>query len=453
MTRKRRPQGDPIEHEIELALNPGAFIPYDASFSFVSELDGVAAEIAKLISSDPARAVSLYETFLAACYLKIEELDDSSGRFGQFVDELYCGWIQARQANQADPDDTAKQLLTWIDQDDYGFCYRLEMDAVKVFNKANLAAFVNLVRARFDATAKRTAKEDDKLRERPDYLRRRWGEVLRTLYATQKDVAAYVALAEETGLTAKDCHAIATLLVSKRKPEAALTWVERGFAVDKQTPHGSMSSHDLAKLKRDLLTKLGRGNEALDAAWADYRKHPSTYTYDDLMKYVPKGQRKQWHEKAIEAAMGADLRSIMDLLLKTKELDRLAEFVRKTKDDDLADLSHYAAEPVAKKFEKPHPDLAARLWRAQGLRIVNAKKSKYYDAALSYFESAKRCFERAGQQDEWSKTVRQVRADHHRKSSFMPGFERLVDGMGPNDEPSFLELAKARWNAKERRTR
>ena len=453
MTRKRRLQGDPIEHEIELALNPGAFIPYGASFSFVSELDEVAAKISKLISSAPARAVRLYETFLAACYLKIEEFDDSSGSFGQFVDELYCGWIKARQANKADPNETAKQLLTWIDQDDYGFCYRLEMDAVKVFNKANLAAFVKLVRARFDAAAQRTGKEDDELRERPDYLRRRWGEVLRTLYAAQKDVAAYVALAEETGLTAKDCHAIATLLVSKRKPKEALTWVERGFEVDKQDPHGSMSSHDLAKLKRDLLTKLGRGDEALDAAWADYRKHPSTYTYDDLMKYVPKGQRKQWHDKAIEAAMGGDLRSIMDLLLKTKELDRLAALVRQAKDDDLEDLSHYATEPVAKKFEKPHPYLAARLWRAQGLRIVNAKKSKYYDAALSNLESAKRCFERAGQQDEWSKTVRQIRADHHRKSSFMPRFERLVEGIGPSDEPSFLELAKARWSAKERRTR
>ena len=292
MTRKRRPQGDPIEHEIELALNPGAFIPYGASFSFVSELDGVAAKIAKLISSDPARATALYETFLAACYLKIEELDDSSGSFGQFVDELYCGWIKARQANKADPDETAKQLLTWIDQDDYGFCYRLEMDAVKVFNKANLAAFVKLVRARFDSAAQRTGKEDDKRRERPDYLRRRWGEVLRTLYAAQKDVAAYVALAEETGLTAKDCHAIATLLVSKRKPEEALAWVERGFEIGKQDPHGSMSDHDLAKLKRDLLTKLGRGDEALDAARDDYRKHASTYTNDGLKQLVKHTKQK-----------------------------------------------------------------------------------------------------------------------------------------------------------------
>ncbi len=454
MPRKRHTQGDPIEHEIELVLNPGVIIPYGASFSFVSKLDGVAAKIAKLISSDPTRATALYETFLAACYLKIEELDDSSGSFGQFVGEIYCGWIKARQANKADPNETAIQLLTWIDQDDYGFCYRLEMDAAKVFNKANLAAFVSLVRERFEAAGKkRTAKDDEKLWKRSDYLRRHWGEVLRTLYAAQKDVAAYVTLAEETGLTAKDCHAIATLLVSKRKPEEALTWVERGFEVNKEDPHRSMSSHDLAELKRDLLTKLGRGDEALDAAWDDYRKHPSTYTYDDLMKYVPKSQRKQWHDKAIEAAMGGDIRSIMELFRKTKELDRLADIVRQAKDDDLEDLGLYATEPVAKKLERSHPDLAARLWRAQGLRIVNTKKSKCYDTALSNLENAKHCFERAGQQDEWSKTVCQIRAAHHRKSRFMPRFERLVAGTGPSDEPSFLDLAKARWNTKEQRTR
>ena len=50
-------------------------------------------------------------------------------------------------------------------------------------------------------------------------------------------------------------------------------------------------------------------------------------------------------------------------------------------------------------------------------------------------------------------TVGQVRADHCRKSSFMPGFERLVEGMPPNDEPSFIDRAKARWRTKERSDR
>lgn len=97
MTRKPRAKTDPLEREIELALNPGAFIPDCACFSFVSDLDEVAAKIAKLTANGPSRAVTLYETFLAASYAKIEELDDSSGSFGQFVAELYCGWIKARR--------------------------------------------------------------------------------------------------------------------------------------------------------------------------------------------------------------------------------------------------------------------------------------------------------------------------------------------------------------------
>ena len=212
-----------------------------------------------------------------------------------------------------------------------------------------------------------------------------------------------------------------------------------------------MAGHDLAQLKRDLLTKLGRGKEALDAAWADFREHPSKYTYDDLMKFVPKAERRRWHEKAIEAAKGADLHSLIELLLETKEMERLADLVRRTKDQALEGLSHYATEPAAKKLDKAHPDVAARLWRAQGMRIVNAKKSKYYDAALSNFESAKRCFERAGLAAEWVKTVSQVRAEHHRKTGFMSGFESLVAGAGPSDEPSFLERAKARWSGRQRR--
>jgi hypothetical protein len=225
MTRKARSKVDPIEQEIELTLNPGAFIPDRACYSFVSDLDKVAAKIAKLIASDPSRAVALYETFLAACYLKIEELDDSSGSFGQLVDELYCGWIKARQAEGASPDETVARLLAWMDDDEYGFCYQLEKDAAKVLDKANLAAFVTQIRARFDA------------------------------------------------------------------------------------------------------------------------------------------------------------------------------------------------------------------------------------AALSNFESAKRCFERAGLHAEWQKTISQVRADHHRKSGFMSGFEHLVEGTGPSDEPSFMEQAKVRWGERHRRAR
>lgn len=444
MTRKQRGKADPLEHEIQSALNPGAFIPDRACFSFVSDLDEVAAGIGRIAETDPARAIALYETFLAGCHEKAEEVDDSSGSFGQFVGEIFCGWIKARRAAHADPGETATRLLAWMDDDPYGFCHGLEKDAAKAFDKAGLAAFEKQIRARFDAAAPAT---DGSFRDRTEYLRRRWGEALRTVYREQKNVGAYVSLAEATGLTAEDCHAVATLLVTRRKPEEALGWVERGVILDKKTQHGSVAGHDLAKLKREVLTKLGRGREALEAAWADFRKHPSKYSYGDLMKLVPRIERSRWHEKAIEAAKGADLHSLIELLLETREPERLVDLVRRSKDAALERVGHYITEPAAKKLEKSHPDLAARLWRAQAMRIVNTKKSKYYAAALSNFERAMRCYEKAGLTAEWEKIVSQVRAEHHRKTGLMSGFEDLVAGSGPSARPSFLERARARWGA------
>ncbi len=82
-------------------------------------------------------------------------------------------------------------------------------------------------------------------------------------------------------------------------------------------------------------------------------------------------------------------------------------------------------------LKRNHPEIAARLFCAMGMRIVNAKKSKYYGAALDNLGNAKRCYEKAGMDDAWAALVAEVREHHHRKYGFMPGFERLVAGSGP----------------------
>jgi hypothetical protein len=443
--RKSRGLLGQMEQLIEVALQPGHFISYKASYDFVCDLNAVEKRTAGLLRTEPNVAVSLYETFIAGCHEKAEEIDGSDGSFGQFVGDLFCGWIKARQAARADPDDTAARLLAWMDDDPYAFCYQMETDAAKVLSKAGLAAFAKQVRARLDATATMTEAPGTSSLRGLEYQRRRCGEILRAIYRAQRDVEAFVALCEATGLTAKDCQDMATIFVSRRKPEVALSWVERGLALDENDAHGSIAYHDLAHLKRDLLTKLGRGNEALEAAWIEFQAHPSKYSYDDLMKYVPKSERRAWHKKAIDAAAGTDLQSLIELLIETRETERLAELVGRTKDASLQGVSHYATEPAAKRLEKTRPDLAARLWCAQGMRVVNAKKSKYYDAALSNFARARRCYEKAGLDADWKRVVSKVRAEHRRKTGFMAGFEEIVAGTRPGEKPSFLERAKARW--------
>ncbi len=111
----------------------------------------------------------------------------------------------------------------------------------------------------------------------------------------------------------------------------------------------------------------------------------------------------------------------------------------------LQGASHFATEPAAKALEDARPELAARLWRAQGMRIVEAGKSKYYDVALGDFMHAKQCYERAGLEFEWARTVQLVSDRHCRKTGFISGFRAVVSGAYSRESLSFLDRAKNNW--------
>ena len=444
MSHRPRREPDPHEDAIESALHPGYFVSSRAGFEFVADLEAVAADVATLVDSAPARAVELYEVFLAGCFEKAEEVDDSGGGFGMLVTDLFSGWIRARQAAGADAAETTSRLLGWMDNDPYGFCFRLEQEVLTVLDTAGRAALTEQVRSRFEQASLAAGSNENGRRAQID--RRRWAEVLRTLYAARRNVGAYVQLAEDTGVTPADCHTVAKMLSARRKPEEALSWVERGIALDART-RSSFVGGELRALKVRLLGKLGREDEAAETVWAAYRQHPSCFTYDELLKVVPANERDRWHERALEAAIDADLRSHVELLLHVEETDRLAVLVGDSSDDVLAGLWGHLVEEAANRLVRGYPDAAARLWRAQALRILGDGKSKYYAGALRSLERAKSGYEQAGRVDEWHRLVDQVRTTHHRKTSFMPYFECLASGEDAGEEPSFLERAKARWAA------
>jgi hypothetical protein len=187
-----------------------------------------------------------------------------------------------------------------------------------------------------------------------------------------------------------------------------------------------------------------RGNDFFH----EFRENPSAFSYEELMRFGPKAERAAWHTKAMDTAERADLASLIELWLSTREIERLVKRVRAATDAEIEDLSHYRTEPAATRVAKSYPDVAAKIYRALGMRILNAKKSKYYDAALSHFENARRCYERSDLHREWAAVAADVRRMHHRKAGFMADFERLVAGRGPSDEPSFLERARSRWSAR-----
>jgi len=444
----KRKRIDPLEQAMEAALSPGSFISYNAAWSFVHDVQGVANDIGEIIKNEPERAAHLFETFIAACHEKADEIDDSSGNFGMLVEDLFRGWIKARQGANADPDETARSLLSWMEDDPYGFCHDLDREAVKVLDKKGLEAFVRRIRSKFESAP----TLDDKEKRFPGYERRKWGGALKTLLAGQRNIDAYIALCKQTELGSKDCKVIAEIYRSRRRPEDALSWVERGLEIARSDGGKSYEEYELRKLKRELLAKLGRPGDALQSAWSEFEAHPSTFTYKELMRYVPAKEKMAWHQKAMEASEKGDLSSQIELWLEKKEIDRLVSRLRRTTDEELESLSHYRTEPLARKLERSHPDISARVYRALCIRVVNAGKSKYYDAALDNIDHAKRCYTKAGLDADWQAVVADVRKRHFRKKGFMAGFEDTVTGAPRHVEPPFLERAKARWPRKSDRS-
>ena len=444
--RKRR---DPMDSMIESALRPGRFIGWNEGLSFVADLSLVEREIAHLVASEPGRAVTLYETFLAACHAKAEEIDDSDGEFGMFAGTVYCSWIVARQAADADRGETVRLLLHWMDEDDYGFCNDLELSAAKVLDQAGLEAFEGEVRGRFDRECAALSRTKRPAEPGSTYARNRWGQMLKTVYAQRRNVLQYLDLTERMGLTQADCETIAEMFLAKRKPADALSWVERGLEMEKPA-FGRGASYKLGTMRRALLSKLARGGEALDSAWAEFEAHPGKFTYEELVRYVPKAERAAWHKKAMDAAEHGDLAPVIELWLEAKEIKRLAERLDRTSYTELKSMSHYATEPAAERLVKMHPAVAAKVFGALCMRTVDAGKSKYYFEALSHLEKAKHCYQSAGLDAQWQLLTAEIRRDHHRKSGFMPGFERILRGTGASREPSFLDQARRRWVSRTR---
>jgi len=441
---------DPVEAEIERALDPGRFVSDRGCFRFVDSLEQVAATIGRLVTDEPERAATLYETFLAGCHEKAEDVDDSSGSFGMFAQSVISGWITARQAAQACPQQTTAHLLAWMDNDEYGFCHRLEREIATVFDEAGLAAFIDQIRSRFEAAdqaAPASVGSDQAARQRRAETLR-WAETLRSLYAARGDLDAYVDLADPTGLTTDDCLTVANQLVTRGDPAQALSWVERGLELDAHRPYPSFAAHSLTELKPRLLADVGHGEQALETAWASYRKHPDRYSYDHLMTFVPQAERPAWHDRAITAALDGDryLPAVIELLLHTDETGPLGQLAARASDSSLEGIGHHTAEQAGTALEPGHPGEAARIWRAQGMRILKAGKSKYYGAALRYFEHTKRCYQQAGQPAQWQQVIDEVYTQHSRKTSFLPGFDEVVTGTGPAPQPSFLDRAKTRWS-------
>ena len=437
---------DPLVFVIAEALELGDFISYKESWGFIDNLKSAKEKIDRVVEAgDAKRSVSLYEMFLSGCYEKAEEIDDSSGSLGMFFEELFCSWIKARQKGGCVAEETVHQILKWKDNDGYGFCYNIEPALIKVLNRKGLSVFEICIKSRFDEGFSAAKSGISERIYNDPYDVRQNADILKLIYVAKKDVESYLALCEKVGTTPRDCENIANIYIKKRRSQDALIWVDKGLSLEKADTWPNESGRDLSTLKRELLNDLGQKGDALESAWSEFKAYPSEFSYDELMKYVSKKDRKHWHNRAIEEVKKASLPGTIELCTKTQEWEILAECIDACKHEDLESISHYSTEKAAQGLERKYPTEAAKIYRAMGKRIVKAKKSKYYGAALSHFLKTKKLYLDIGRREEWLSLVENVRRDHYRKYSLMGDFEELVSGNYPESPESFEERTRKRW--------
>jgi uncharacterized Zn finger protein len=445
MTKKRK-KSDPLISVLESALDLGEFVSYNRSWDFMKDLEDVKHKIDALVKDGQAeRAVSLYKLFLSGCYEKADEIDDSSGNLGMFFEDLFCAWINARQKAKYDSEETVQNILRWMDNDDYGFCYNIERNVVKALNKKSVQLFEAAIKSRFEKTF--ASVDESKCKRISDYpieVRENISK-LKVIYAESKNTNAYLALCEKTGTSPTDCENIANIFRMKRKYQDALSWIDKGLKLEEKGNWGNQSSFGLTGLKQDLLNKLGCKEDALDLAWAEYKKHPSNLSYEKLMEFVDKKDVKRWHQKALGKAQNVSLSGFIEICTKTKEWDKLAEHISSIDTQLLEELSHYTTQRAAKGLAKKHNLAAAIIYSALGMRIIKKGKSKYYHYALEHFRKACKLYEKSGRNQLWIDLVERVRKDHSRKYSFIGDFEEIVDRRPQKRPESFETRALKRW--------
>jgi Family of unknown function (DUF6880) len=435
---------DPLVAEIRIALMPGRFVRWNEVSDLVCHLDRAKEQVEALVKTGEAkRAVGLYEIFLSGVYAKIEEADDECDLANLFHG-LICGWIQARQAAGLCATETVTLLLNWIKNDDYGFCNDIETDAVKVLNAEGrhllISHFQGLVGRALPAAAEGSTRP---IFEYENDLRLP-AMSLKDIYEALGDASSYAALCERLGFSPRDCERLAKMEMSKKRWAKALEWVEKGIGLKMRRDWHNEDDYELHQMKPEILRHLGRKDDALDLAWADFQRDTNEFAYEQLMRFVPKKEKAAWQERAMVAADKADLGDFISLCVKAKAWDRLARRIHLAKADELEAQSHYCTEPAAEGLTKRNPLEAAKLYRALGLRILNAGKSKYYREALEHLEKSRDLYCATGQSAEWGAVVQFVRTAHSRKLGFVSAFEKIVSGKSGR-LPSFAEQAQDRW--------
>jgi hypothetical protein len=416
---------DSLAVEFRKELMVGRYVRWNEVSQLVYQLDRVHKKTEGLVKAGQAkRALRLYKIFLSGVYEKIEEADDEC-YLAMLFHRLICGWIQALQAAGYPAKKTVTQLCNWIEKDNRGFCHQIEKEVVKVLDAPGQRLFIDYFQNQLQRAMSEPGHGPAQATLNDDHDLLKPALTLKDIYESLNDASSYAVLCEKVGFSKRDGERLAKMEMAHRHWAKALDWVDKGKALKSDRTGHDDDSHDLDRLKLEILHHLGRKQEALASAWSAFQEKPNQFTFEHLMRCVAKGKKAAWKERAMAATDKARLDHYVSLCVKAKDWDRLARRVHATHPSELENLSRYRIAPAARGLATRDALAAARLYRALGLRSMNSANSRQYAEALGHFRKACDLYGIAGQAAEWNVLVTTVRMAHSQEAAFLSAFEKI----------------------------
>ena len=234
------------------------------------------------------------------------------------------------------------------------------------------------------------------------------------------DVDGYIAAKRLGGSETAAVKEIAERLVAAGRLEEALHCVERPDAP-------GLERGDIARLKVDILDRLGRIEDAQAVRWSIFAASLSSDILAEYLGRLPEVATGEARQRAIAAARGhRDLHRALQLLADLAP-DVAAELVQRRL-GEIQGQVYFALRPVADRLAETHPVAAILLYRKMADTVLRRAQSLQYDHAVRDLVAAERLVPNV---KDWLGHLsqeayrRRVASEHRQKRVFWMRMERV----------------------------
>jgi len=393
--------------EIDAIRGDRRFYGYRQSSTLAHELDRIREGItADLLPVDPSAAAELLGRLIRLDANVFERSDDSDGVIGDAIAEAVrdCGRAWAAVAER-DPKMLAAEVLDMFTTDEYGARGEVIIAFAAALGTAGLDELERIARERLEQGAA----------GKHQYL----AVALENIADARGDVDGYIAAKRLAGSEAAAVREIVERLVAVGRLEEALHWAEH-------TGVPTFERENIARLKVDILDRLGRTEDAQAVRWSIFATSLSPDVLAEYLGRLPEVAMGEARQMAIATALGhPDIHRALHLLAEFAP-DIAAELVHRRLDEIRGEV-YFVLRPVADRLAGNHPVAAILLYRKMADAVLRRGQSPHYEHAVRDLVAAEGLVPNV---EDWRGHLsqedyrRRVATEHRQKRAFWQRMER-----------------------------